>query len=808
MLASAWHNRVFGSVVGMTVPAAPSFRRARVRRQAMQSDATSRSRLGRASQSIALAASLSLGALSGCGGPELSNVPTTLSSDAVSPGDSFFGVLPHVVVEAYPSTNLPPTIAAHVREPFRMERRIEREEFIYSGAPPGRFGKYLDEPASLWRAQPRLSLTEGRESVTLRLRGEAIPKWELGVQPFPGIRAWYEPKRRSVFVISRSRPGGLSIEYWTDSVVELGRYEKRLGASPAPTARSVGAATMPSAGEIVQREEIAAISRPSLLLPAPGSVALHIDDFPFEALQLAVGVVDRSYALQSGRLVRIPQGSDGVEFSVEVTHQDGAERVWQHLMPAGEVGVAFPEFVVDLSAYRGLDVTLRLRSGPGPDSNADFDYAIWSGLQFLAQPEQVPEAPDIVLIDIDTLRPDRMSVYGYDRPTTPRLREWAQSNAVVFRNALATSSWTLPSTASMLTGLAPHQHQVNDHDRRLTRDTPTLAMILRAVGYDTYSYAEGGFFRTGFGFDLGFDFHDSGGGDMARHFRMAINRLRTRRSERPFFLYLHSYAIHAPYEADDRFAVGYEGFLAGRSVGYDDVIEPYLAGDLELSEADQEYVSSLYDAALPRMDRVVVNTIGAIEAIAPDRARLIIVTSDHGEEIFEHGRLIHGHSLYSEVLRVPLIVKFPAESGQRRVGFSDAPASLLDIVPTVLDYAGLKSPAILSGYSLRSLPERRVRVAQTFPKSHTAVQFAGRKLILNAPRHLRWSPRPVQLYLLKSDPRETVNVAESEPESVRELKQHLRGFLREYPPLEFTGERTSQLGGEDLDNLRALGYVD
>jgi arylsulfatase A-like enzyme len=413
----------------------------------------------------------------------------------------------------------------------------------------------------------------------------------------------------------------------------------------------------------------------------------------------------------------------------------------------------------------------------------------------------------VVLIDIDTMRPDRMGCYGYRRATTTHIDRWVEDHGVVFLDALAPSSWTPPSTTSMITGLAPHQHRVEDHDSGLATSTLSLASRLRAVGYETYSYVEGRFFGRKFGMDQGFDVNQANGG--VERWMQALDLLRGRRSERPLFLFLHTYLVHAPYEWDPRFLSSLPTDnlqFAGKAVDYDNCIHPYSAGELELSDADKVHIEALYDAEIARMDDIVGGFLEELESALDGRSALVFLTADHGEEFWEHNGMGHGWTLYGELLRVPLLVRFP-ERGLRRPPVSRDPVSLLDIVPTVLDYAGLDVPPTLPGRSLRkTIPGPRLRVAQLRGTDHRAVQFDRWKLIRGAPTRRRWTPEPVELYDLAADPGEVDNLSAEQPVLVEELDRRWREYLRGYA-VAVEAPPAAAPGSEELKSLRALGYV-
>jgi arylsulfatase A-like enzyme len=479
--------------------------------------------------------------------------------------------------------------------------------------------------------------------------------------------------------------------------------------------------------------------------------------------------------------------------------------VWKRVVAHDELGY-WIEGKADLRAHRDREVTLILRTAPGASGDNAFDYAFWSGLRFRGRADRSPAHPHVVLVDLDTLRPDRMSCYQYRRPTTPRLDRWVHEHGVLYLDALAPSSWTLPSTASMFTGLAPPQHRIRSPESKLEANTPSLATYLRAAGYETYSFvASSPFFRMGYGFDQGFDLNDSSG--KIERWTDPLEIIRNRRSERPLFVFLHTYMVHAPYRFDPRFLDDTEdrgrSRFEGEAITYQNCITPYSDGKLDLSDADKHYITALYDAGVARMDEVAGRFLEQLEEALDGQPALAFVTADHGEEFWEHQGMGHGHSLHNELLRVPLLVRFPEP---RDDPVSKDPVTLLDIVPTVLDYVGLEPSGVMPGTSLRRpISQHRVRVAEE-GEYHYSVQIGAWKLIRGAYESPRWKPDRLQLFNLGEDPGELVNKAATEPDRVAELERLWKEFLSNHH-FETEAQPSEGLGPEDVKSLRALGYI-
>ncbi|MEW6320944.1 MAG: sulfatase-like hydrolase/transferase, partial [Acidobacteriota bacterium] len=398
-----------------------------------------------------------------------------------------------------------------------------------------------------------------------------------------------------------------------------------------------------------------------------------------------------------------------------------------------------------------------------------------------------PVAGPIILISIDTLRADRLPVYGYAGGETPAIDELARSS-VVFERAYAHSPQTLPSHASMLTGRLPFEHGVRDNvGFTLSEQHPSLATLLSARGFETGAGVSAYVLRAETGIGRGFGTYDAeidpGPADapatlVARDGSVtvdnAIRWLEGRGGER-FFQFLHLYEPHAPYAPPPRFGAA---------------AHPY---DGEIAYAD-----SLVGRITEHLKRRGLF----------DRA-LIILTADHGEGLGDHGEQEHGLFLYDEAVRVPLLVKMPEarrspDGPLRRV---TAPVQHIDLVPTVLDLVRAPVPPGLRGRSLRGMLERED--AELAPQGIYAEAMYGRlqfgwaelqSLTDDRFRYIR-APR-AELYDLANDPDERVNL---EPER-QATALAMAGALDRLVAGSRLGE-PAPVATIDLEKFAALGYV-
>lgn len=286
-------------------------------------------------------------------------------------------------------------------------------------------------------------------------------------------------------------------------------------------------------------------------------------------------------------------------------------------------------------------------------------------------PTGFQEPPNLLLVVVDTLRADHLPFYGYQRDTAPNLTRLMAQGGFRFENAYSTAPWTSPSVASILTGKDP-SHLVHKGDLRafgIPRREQTLARRLRAAGYDTAAFVGNALVHAGQGFGQGFktfwvvpDGLRSIPYPAETVLEPALSWLAARkRTDRPFFLYVHFMDPHDPYTSPDlldgrsEFFPNYDGHLSG------DDIHPLAVGDKQLSSRPAEdvgHLRALYDSEIKYVDRAASRLIEAVER-SSKRKTLIALTADHGEEIYDHLAWSHGHSVYEETIRVPLAFRCP-----------------------------------------------------------------------------------------------------------------------------------------------------
>ncbi len=423
------------------------------------------------------------------------------------------------------------------------------------------------------------------------------------------------------------------------------------------------------------------------------------------------------------------------------------------------------------------------------------------------------QRPNLLVVVVDTLRADHVGFLGYERDTTPALDAFAR-DAAVFLNHHSHSSRTGPSVASLFTGLYPGAHGVLnplsgfDAKGRLAASHRTLAERLREAGYATHAVVSNLNVSARFGFDQGFGGYEFlpgalTGQDVNRRALHFLDGEAARRG--PFFLYLHYMEPHSPYRFGPRFAdlftdPGYDGPLRGEH----EELDAILAGRLEPAAADREQLVALYDQAIRTFDARFGELWEALVARGLAATTRVVLLSDHGEELFDHGAVLHGYTLYQEQLRVPLLIRVPG-APPRRI---DALTRTVDLFPTLLEWAGVPAPDAIEAVSLAGLlrGEPREATQEVFAR----VQLrAVRTVQLRSLQHGRWKlvesllpPRRLELYDLDSDPSESRDLARRHPERARGLHERMQALD--------TGpgrvERVRLLEAE-REALRELGYL-
>lgn len=455
-----------------------------------------------------------------------------------------------------------------------------------------------------------------------------------------------------------------------------------------------------------------------------------------------------------------------------------------------------------------------------------------------------PPRPNIILISIDTLRADHLGCYGYSKNTSPNIDRFAGEN-VLYKNAFAQAPYTLPSHASMFTSLYPNQHLAV---QALSEDHITMAEMLKVEGYATYAITGGGLVSERFGLMQGFDSveynKDSGyiSEDREIHSKILTSLSLLKDVKQPFFLFLHSYQVHVPYLHPKEYDIFYEGKYNGKITG--DFIEDmkYQARDelknvdkqnsfkiirfFKLSDENRKRMISHYDQGIYYTDTELQIFFDALKKAGMYEDSLIVLTSDHGDEFFEHGGWQHGHTLYNELIHVPMIIKYPGFMKQKPAEY-DFTARLIDILPTMLDVIQVTTPYHLEGQSLVSNERKESGSAAMMidpdgeifkiseisqNREYKYIQTNDKVIPIDKRSHFNRPKDFEELYDLENDWLEATNIIESKPEEKQKLveikKNHINSAAEYSKYLEQLESAEEQvLDPATIEQLKTLGYI-
>jgi len=464
--------------------------------------------------------------------------------------------------------------------------------------------------------------------------------------------------------------------------------------------------------------------------------------------------------------------------------------------------------------------------GRGEHPAPEFAPPRWP--EHVASPGPAPTAdrPNLILVSLDTLRADHLSAYGDDRDTSPSFDRFAKQSTL-FANALSQAPKTAPSHMTLMTGLYPEAHRVENRfagteewSGRLSPDLPTLAEILKASGYRTLARTGGGNVQGDLGFDRGFDSYESPLLDAEQLLRSALADVEALAGRpEPFFVFFHTYALHSPYLPPpayrDRYAdPAYRGAissdpeaLTGGSRDYTDLHRQFWKRVERASPADRHRLVDLYDASIRYVDDQLGRFLDGVERTGAAGRTIVVILSDHGEEFGEHGGFEHD-VLWQELLHVPLLIHVPKELRpgwtHRRIPES---VGLVDVLPTLLDLLSIPIPDHVQGRSLVPLvetgtPTRPWNFAQYRRGGEVALLADGWKLLRDAEGD--------HVYDVSADPRERVDTAAAR-EDVRSLAveqiARVLAVSRAFWSLAREGSPVD-LDDDARARLEALGYVE
>jgi arylsulfatase A-like enzyme len=543
-------------------------------------------------------------------------------------------------------------------------------------------------------------------------------------------------------------------------------------------------------------------------------VAVPGQPLVFEALPVHEHAV---LTFAAGRRDGAPAASARFAVTAEAS---GAEPLhWEATFTAG----GWNEGRLDLGPFSGRNVRLRFEAdGAGLPPRA----LGWATPRITSAgrpaPRSLARARNVVLVSIDTLRVDRTGAYGSSAGFTPHLDRLARSSQV-WAEAYCPQTWTLTSHMSVFTGLYPEAHAVRN-DIALAPGVHTLPQELSARGYRTAGFVDACFFLAGwYGFERGMELYLETREPGLERNRAAVAWAEQHAAE-PMFLFVHYYDAHGsferlPYGAPPPLERLYPPASEASEAELRDCFPPSFLRDAFLDgrplvQNDLDYLGSMYASGVHAADAALGDLVDRLGELGILDEALLVVMSDHGEELLDHGGLLHEQP-YEEVRRVACLLRFPAGDG-RPARIQREPTMNVDLLPTILEWVGAPVPRGVEGISLLAPGLAAARPLRTLGISPLEAAWSGRYGLIYKQAHGYGRvarPEPTEeLYDLDSDPGERRDLAPGRPALVERTRETLwERQLADRRASEMIREQARQerraVSAEELERLRGLGYV-
>ena len=655
----------------------------------------------------------------------------------------------------------------------------------------------------------------GTQKLQLFVNGKSLPAVTLGAMGQYGVQdvelpaEVLQPGENQVLM----RFGGTTKLEGEDVAVALdylrvlpagtGSADSAAAAAPGAPAAPAGPAgggdgALPRYGALVQDVAIGDTKRKALVLRAPGTLNYYLEIPKGASLSLRVGAANGN---ATAKVRATPEGGQPSE------------------LLAHKAGASWHEQVISLAAYAGQVVRLEL-AGEGAGSVA------WASPAIVVADEKVkapaPVHSTVVLL-IDTMRARSLRPFdAKSRVEAPAIDALAKEGTT-FVNTQSPENWTKPSVASILTGLYPTTHGTKQSESKLPEAAQMLPELLKGAGVATATFLANGYVSDKFGFKQGWDFYtnyirENKSTKAENVFKDAGDWIEKNKDKR-FFVYIQTIDPHVPYDPPEAWLTKYDpepytGPVSPRKTA--DQLEQAKRNPpaINFTERDRERLRALYDAEVSYHDEELAKFVERMKKIGLWDKLMFVLTSDHGEEFNEHGSYGHGHSVYQELLHVPLMYRLPGvvPAGKR----IDETVGSLDITPTVLSAMGVAIPEVVEGvdrmaHMMGSVPAGPAVAFSDFLDDRRVIQAGRWKLILNG-------VNPT-FFDLKSDPLEQKELAVSDHPIARRYCRILLGqFLAardrgDWLSAEQKG-KTADFGTQaaEIDEatrkgLKALGYA-
>ena len=418
--------------------------------------------------------------------------------------------------------------------------------------------------------------------------------------------------------------------------------------------------------------------------------------------------------------------------------------------------------------------------------------------------------PNIILISIDALRADHLSCYGYHRNTSPNIDRLA-SQGILFKNAFSQATWTLPSHTSIFLSQYVWRHKVDTNKKKLGNSPPTLAEILRDRNYTTGAFVGGGLLSAEYGVNQGFEiYHDQMASYMEWHDQIAsymdklLSWLESARN-RKFFLFIHTYDVHAPYNPPPPYFDLYtKGYSEGKHLRTSKGILPLLNLDAsKLTPEEINYIMAVYDGGINYVDDQLGKIFEKLDQLDIDDNTIIILTADHGEAFKEHGKFEHAHKPYIELIHVPLIIKGPGIPINR---IYENSVQHIDILPTILEILNIPQRKEMQGRSLLPLMHN-CKIEKDFKTYSWSYLYLSMSLRTKEWTYIMNQNESDELFDRINDPKEQNNIIEKKPLIAQRLKEKLEDFIALTSEGKPRVAEKAHIDEELKEQLKSLGYL-
>jgi len=470
---------------------------------------------------------------------------------------------------------------------------------------------------------------------------------------------------------------------------------------------------------------------------------------------------------------------------------------------------------VDLSRLEGKVARINL--------SATGNFAL-SRAQIVVPQQESPrrlEKPvrNVLVYLIDTLRADHLKPFNADtRVRTPGLEQLVSLGSAVFTSAHTQENWTKPSVATLLSSLLPWEHHAVTTEAVVPAEVRLLPELLQDRGFHTGAFIANGYVSDKFGFKQGFDsfrnYIREGRYSRAEFLAADVVEWLDKRPQKlPFFLYVHAIDPHVPYKPTAEFLSLYDPLPYDGVVDFSDdnaLLEKIKAGQVKLKDRDKVHLEALYDSEISYHDVHFRAVLTALEKRQLAENTMVVVVADHGEEFWDHGSVGHGHSVYEELLHIPMVIRIPGLTDT--VTTIKTSAGLVDVMPTILDALGETIPAELSGRSL--LRELSGSSSDAPQVAISGFMDGWRTVVIDGMKLIQRTEKRVMVHDLANDPHEQSDVSAARPITTRYLRGQLGLALAKSEPgagaasgKKVHREQKTNIDAETEAQLRALGYV-